>query len=82
MLMVDTFMHEIPRIILKIYCPQRVTNEQVRRKAEVEKEISSVIKRKRWIRLRHVLRMDNTMYATIALWTPDGKRKNGLPKES
>ena len=33
--------------------------------------------------LEHVLRIDNTRHAKIAiLWTPDGKRKRGRPKET
>lgn len=35
--MVATFMHKILRIVLKIYLPQRETNEEVRRRAEMEK---------------------------------------------
>ena len=50
-------------------------------RAEMEK-ISIVIKRRRWKWLGHVLRMDNSRHAKIAIsWTPDGKRKSGRPKE-
>ena len=41
--MVDTFLHKSLRRILKIYWPQKVTNEEVRRRAGIEK-ISITIK--------------------------------------
>ena len=42
-----------------------------------------VIKRRRWKWLGHVLRMDNTRHAKIAIsWKQDGKRKRDCPKET
>ena len=82
--MVDTFMHKSLRRILKtyMYWPRRVKNEEVKRRTKMEK-ISIVIKRRRWKWLGHVLRMDNTSHAKIAIsWPPDGKRKRDRPKET
>lgn len=80
--MVDTFLHKSLRRILKIYWPQRVSNEEVRERAGIE-IISVTIKRRRWKWLGHVLRMENTRHAKLAVtWTPEGKRKRGRPKET
>ena len=80
--MVDTFLHKSIRRILKIYWPQKVTNDEVRKRAGIEK-ISVTIKRRRWKWLGHVLRMENNRHAKIAIsWTPDGRRKRGRPKET
>ena len=75
-------MNEAIRRIIKTYWPQRVTNEEVRRRDEME-EISIDIKRRSWKWLGHVLSMDNTRHAKLAVsWTPDCKRKRGRPKET
>ena len=80
--MVDTFLHKSLRRILKIYWPQKVTNEEVRKRADIE-QTSTTIRRRRWKWLGHVLRMENTRHAKIAVtWTPEGKRKRGRPKET
>lgn len=80
--LVDTFLHKSLRRMLKIYWPQKVTNEEVRSRAGIEK-VSDTIKRRRWKWLGHVLRMGNTRHAKIAIsWTPDGRRKRGRPKET
>ena len=81
-IMVDTFLHKSLRRILKIYWRQKVTNEEVRRRAGIEK-ISIAIKQRRWKWLGHILRMDNTRHVKVAIsWTPDGRRKRGCPKET
>ena len=80
--MVDTFLHQSLRRLLKIYWPQKVTNEDVRRQTNMEK-ISTIIKRRRSKWLGHVLRMQNNRHAKVAVtWKPDGKRKPGRPKET
>ena len=45
--MVDTFLHKSLRRILKMYWSQKVTNEEVRKRAGVE-QISTTIKKRRW----------------------------------
>ena len=78
----DTFLHKSLRRILKIYWPQKVRNETVRERAGME-PISNIVRQRRWKWIGHVLRMDKTKHARIALtWTPEGKRKRGRPKET
>ena len=52
--MLDTFLHKCLRRILRIYWPQRVRNETVRERAGME-EISTIIRRRRWRWIGHVL---------------------------
>ena len=79
---VDTFVHTCLRRILKIFWPTRVSNDEVRRFAGVEK-VSTQIRKKRWRYIGHVLRKRPDDNQRIALsWTPDGKRKRGRPKET
>ena len=79
---IDTFVHTCLRRILKIYWPTRVSNEEVRRFAGVEK-VSTQIRKKRWRYIGHVLRKRPDDHQRIALsWTPDGKRRRGRPKET
>ncbi len=59
--LVDTFLHKSINRILNIYWPQKMTNEEVRRRAGIE-AINTQIKRRRWKWLGHVLRMENTRY--------------------
>ena len=80
--LLDTFLHKSLRRILKVYWPQRVSMETVRERAGME-PISSMVKKRRWKWIGHVLRMDKTKHARIALtWTPEGKRRRGRPKET
>ena len=60
----DTFQHKCLRRLLKIYWPMRVSNEEVRRRANTE--IISELKR-RWTWIGHVLRMDNSCLPRVAL---------------
>ena len=78
----DTFVHKCLRRILKIYWPMRVTNDEVRRIANIEK-ISILIRKRRWRNLGHIMRRDINSHQRIALrWTPEGKRNRGRPKET
>jgi hypothetical protein len=80
--LLDTFQHKCLRKILRIYWPMKISNEEVRKTAGVAK-ISSLIKKRRWQWIGHVLRMDANSHPCIALsWTPEGKRKRGRPKET
>ena len=73
--MLDTFLHKCLR-------RQKVQNETVRERAEME-QISTILRKRRWKWIGHVLRMDKTKHARIALtWTPEGKQKRGRPKET
>ena len=80
--MLDTFLHKCIRNILKIYWPEKISNIEARKTVEIEK-ISTIVKKRRWQWIGHVLRMDNNRNAKIALdWTPEGKRRRGRPKET
>ena len=80
--MIDTFLHKCLRRILRIDWPQRVRNETVGERAGME-EISTIIRRRRWRWIWHVLRMDKNKHVRTALtWTPEGKRKRGRPRET
>ena len=78
----DTFQHKCLRRLLKIYWPMRVSNEEVRRRANTE-TISELVRKRRRAWIGHVLRMDNSCLPRVALtWAPEGKRKRGRPKET
>ena len=80
--LLDTFQHKCLRKILRIYWPMKISNEEVRKTAGVAK-ISSLIKKRRWQWIGHVIRMDANYHPRIALsWTPEGKRKRGRPKRN
>jgi hypothetical protein len=77
----DTFLHKCIRSILKIYWPEKITNTEARRKRDGLEKISTIVKKRRWQWIGHVLRMDNNRNARTALdWAPEGKRKRGRPK--
>ena len=65
---------------IRTYLPIVITNEEVRKIANVEK-LSQQIKQRRWKYIGHILRKNNTCNERIALrWTPDGRRNRGRPK--
>lgn len=75
--LVDTFLHKSLRRMLKMYRPQKVTNEEVSRKKK-----NDTIKHRRWKWLGYILRMDKARHAKKAItWTPDGKREASLSTE-
>ena len=78
----NVFVHKCLRRILKIYWPQRVSNEEVRRIAGIEK-VSTQIQHRRWKYIGHILRKNPDDHQRTALrWTPDGRRNRGRPKET
>ena len=80
--LLDTFLHKCIRTILKIYWPQRISNEEARERAGLDR-ISDTIRKKRWKWIGHVLRMEGNQNVRIALdWTPEGKRRRGRPRET
>ena len=77
-----TFLHKCLRRILKVHWPMRVSNDEIRRRAGIEK-ISTQVRRRRWKWIGHVLRMAPNRNPHVALtWAPSGKRKRGRPKET
>ena len=78
----DVFVHSCLRRLLKIYWPTRMSNDEVRRIANIEK-VSTLIRTRRWSYIGHILRKSSDSNERIALrWTPDGKRSRGRPKET
>ena len=68
------------RRILKVHWPMRVSNDEIRRRAKMEK-ISLQVRRRRWI--GHVLRMAPTRNTQVELTRePSRKRKRGRPGET
>ena len=78
----DTFQQRCLRKVLKIRWPMRVTNEEVRRRANMKEPISCQIRRRRWRMIGHVLRSDGEHTKVALQWTPQGFRKRGRPKET
>ena len=62
----DTFQHKCLGRLLKIYWPMRMSNEEVRRRANTE-TISELVRKRRWTWIGHVLRMDNSCLPRVAL---------------
>ena len=78
----DTFQHKCLRRLLKIYWPMRVSNEEVRRRANTQ-TISELVRKRRWKWIGHMLRMDNSYLSRVALTLAlEGKRERGRPKET
>ena len=78
----DTFRNKWLRRLLKIYWPMRVSNEEVRKRANND-IISELVRKRRLTWIGHVLRMDNSCLPRVSLtWAPEGKRKRGRPKET
>ena len=79
----NVFVHTCLRRILRIFWPTLMSNEEVRRIANMEK-VSEIIRLRRWKFIGHILRKDSADNQRIALrWTPaTGRRKRGRPKET
>ena len=68
------------RKILRIFWPQKITNEALLRRCGQE-DMETTIKRRRWRWIGHVLRKEQGDIVRTALhWTPDGKRRRGRPR--
>ena len=67
------------RRILRIFWPEKTSNELFRKCKQ--ENMSTIISRRRWRWIGHVLRKDPQSVTRTALhWTPDGKRKRGRPR--
>ena len=68
------------RKILQIFWPNRITNEELLMRCKQE-NMGTIILRRRWKWIGHILRMDAQNITRVALhWTPEGRRKRGRPK--
>ena len=76
----STFHNGCLRKICKIFWPRKITNTELHQSTGSE-DMSTILKRKRWRWIGHVLRRPTNDLARVALrWTPEGKRKQGRPK--
>ena len=68
------------RKVLRIFWPQKISNDQLLRQTKQE-DIRTIITRRRWRWIGHVMRKANGNIARVAVhWTPEGKRSRGRPK--
>ena len=78
----DVFLHKSLRRLMKIYWPMKISDEEIRKRANIS-TISKQIFWRRWKFISHALRMDPTKHPKTALtWTPEGRRSRGRPKET
>ncbi|XP_068684762.1 uncharacterized protein [Montipora foliosa] len=69
----DVFLHKSLRRLMKIYWPIKISNEEIRNRANIS-TISEQIFRRRWMFIGHVLRMDPNKHPKTAFtWAPDGR---------
>ena len=70
------------RKIMRIFWPNKISNVELHKKANSE-DMRSMLIRRRWQCIGHVLRKPTDNITRIALrWTPEGKRKPGRPKNT
>ena len=68
------------RKILRIFWPQKISNDELLKQTKQE-DIRTLVTRRRWRWIGHVLRKGDNNIARIAMhWTPEGKRSRGRPK--
>ena len=68
------------REILRIFWPQKISNNQLLRQTKQE-DIRTLVNRRRWRWISHVMPKASNNIAKIAMhWTPEGKRSRGHPK--
>ena len=79
----QVFVNKCPRYILKIWWPNKITNEELWRKTNQE-DITSTIRRRKWNWIGHTLRKDSATNITRQAldYNPQGKRKRGRPKNN
>ena len=66
--------------ILRIFWPRKISNDELLKQTKQE-DIRTLVTRRRWRWIRHVLRKGNNNIARITMrWTPEGKRSRGRPK--
>jgi len=68
------------RRILRIFWPQKTSNEELLERCRQE-DMNTIITKRRWRWIGHVLRREPKSITRTALhWTPEGKRKRGRPR--
>ena len=77
----QTFHTSCLRKILHIFCPRKISNNELFKLTEQEDMGIVLVRRWRWF--GHVFRRETTNISKIALrWTPEVKRKRGRPKST
>ena len=68
------------RKIQRIFWPRTTSNRDLLARCQQE-DMETIITRKRWRWIGHVLHKDANSITKVAIhWTPDGKWKRGRPK--
>jgi hypothetical protein len=68
------------RKICRIFWPETISNRDLLKKTKQE-DITTTIRRRRWLWVGHTLRREKDNIARTALtWTPEGRRRRGRPK--
>ena len=76
----DRFQRGCLRRIFRIFWPEKITNKDLYKKAEMI-PVSDMIADRRWRWLGHVLRLESINHAKVSLtWSPEGRRRRGRPK--
>ena len=81
----STFYTKSIRCIIRIFWPEKITNEELFRRTGHEAMNEILLKRSlcRWKWIGHTLRKEPDHISRIALhWTPEGKRKRGRPRNT
>ena len=70
------------RRILRIFWPNKISNEDLLRQCKQE-DMATILLRRRWKWIGHVIRKDrNSIIRTALHWTPEGKCKRDRPKNT
>jgi len=76
----STFHTKSLRRILRVFWPNKISNQDLLSRCKQE-NMNTIIKRRRWRWIGHVLRKDQQDLTKTALfWTPEGKRRRGRPR--
>ena len=68
------------RKISRIFWPAKISNIELHKQTN-STDMRTILKRKRWVWIGHVLRRPQENITRTALrWTPEGKRRRGRPK--
>lgn len=76
----NTFQNKCLKIIMKIFWPLKISNEELLLKAKCN-SIDEDIRLRRWTFTGHVLRSNPGEIPSVALtWAPEGRRRRGRPR--
>ena len=78
----STFHTKSLRCIMRIFWPEKITNDDLFRRTGQE-SMNEILLKRRWKWIGHTLRKEPDHISRIALhWTPEGKRKRGRPRNT